>query len=65
MTKFERELQHLINRHSLENESNTPDWILAQYLRGCMKVFNTAVQRREVYHGRDGQSPCNVPTYPV
>ena len=29
---FERELASLINRHSLENDSNTPDWVLAKYL---------------------------------
>ena len=30
---FEEELKTLINRCSKENESNTPDFILAQYLK--------------------------------
>ena len=50
---FEEELELLINRHSKENESNTPDFILAQYMAGCLAVFNTAVQQRELWYGRD------------
>lgn len=52
MTEFERDLDALINRHSLENESNTPDFILAQYLVGCLKVFAMAVNDREKWYGR-------------
>lgn len=55
MLKFERELQKLINRTSQENDSNTPDWILAQYLTDCLRAFNGAVQKREEWHGRDGR----------
>lgn len=35
-TAFEKELQTLINRHSKENESDTPDFILANYLKDCL-----------------------------
>ena len=52
---FEKELQHLINRHNQENASNTPDFILAQYLAACLAAFNQAVQQRETWYGRDGQ----------
>jgi len=47
--EFEKELESLINRHSMENGSDTPDWILAQYLRACLMVFNNAVNKRESY----------------
>ena len=50
---FQKELEQLINRHSMENDSNTADWILAQYLDSCLTVFNTAVQHRESFYGRD------------
>lgn len=50
---FEQELEHLINRYSQENASNTPDFILAQYLSGCLKAWNEAVARREQWYGRD------------
>ena len=52
---FEKELEELINRHSQENASNTPDFILAQYLQGCLLVFNTAIQQRETWYGRDAR----------
>jgi len=52
---FEKELENLINTHSQENTSNTPDFILAQYLIGCLAAFNTAVQQRETWYGRDAR----------
>ncbi len=55
MDKFEKELKELINTHSEENASNTPDWILAQYMKGCLEAFNTAVQQRETHCGRDAR----------
>lgn len=52
MSEFKRELEALINRHSMENGSNTPDFILAQYLLGCLEGFNAAVNAREAWYGR-------------
>jgi hypothetical protein len=48
---FTKELETLINKHSLENESNTPDWILAQYIRNCLNAWNTATQARDKWYG--------------
>lgn len=50
---FEKELEILINRHCVENASNTPDFILAQYMKACLLAFETATQQRETWHGRD------------
>lgn len=50
--KFKKELEELINRYSMENRSNTPDYILAQYLFACLMAFNEATTSREVWHGR-------------
>jgi len=50
---FEKALRELINLESMENASNTPDFILSQYLLGCLDVFNTAVQQRETWYERD------------
>ena len=46
-----KELQHTINRLSLENDSNTPDFILAAYLYDCLQAFNRASTRREQWYG--------------
>jgi hypothetical protein len=50
---FLKELEILINRHSQENGSNTPDFILAQYLSFCLESFNAAVNAREKWYGRE------------
>ena len=52
---FEKELEQVINRHSVENASNTPDFILAQYLSACLAAFATAIQQRETWYGRDAR----------
>lgn len=46
MSTFRKELIALINKHSKENESNTPDFILADYLIGCMKAFEKTIKLR-------------------
>ena len=45
-TDFQKELEHLINRFCLENESDTPDFILAEYIMGCLTAYETAVNKR-------------------
>ena len=57
---FKNELCSLINRASKENASNTPDFILAQYLENCLTTFETATQQRENWYGRDPRPTCGV-----
>lgn len=52
MTEFQKELEHLINRFSVENASNTPDFILARFMAECLTAFNKAVHERARWHGR-------------
>lgn len=49
---FYDELCDLINKYSLEGKSNTPDFILAQYLEDCLDTFDTAIQNRALWYGR-------------
>lgn len=53
LSRLEELIRHAINSESAENESNTPDWILASYLLSCLKAFNTAIQQREDWYGRN------------
>ena len=55
---FEKELEQVINMHSEENASNTPDFILAQYLLACLAAWNTGVQQRENWYRRDPRPTC-------
>lgn len=50
---FETELEHLLNKYSKENGSNTPDWILAKYLVACLKAWDDMIQVREKWYGRE------------
>jgi hypothetical protein len=50
--KFERELTSLLNSHSAENGSDTPDFLLAEYLLGCLEVYDQTVSARERWYGR-------------
>jgi len=63
-TNFKKELEQLLNKYSIENESNTPDYILAQYLIGALELFNVIVTRRENWYGRGErlhESPSIIP----
>lgn len=53
MEKFQKELEDLINKHSVENGSDTPDFILAEYLTNCLKAFNSATIGRTLWHQSD------------
>ena len=50
---FLEELTALINKHSLENGSNTPDYILADYLNHCLAIFNGTVKERSRWYGHE------------
>lgn len=50
---LESAITSALNRFSAENASNTPDWILAQYLLGCLAAWNQGIQQRETWYGRD------------
>lgn len=41
-----RDIASAINRHNAEAGSNTPDFVLADFLTGCLAAFDRAVQER-------------------
>ena len=45
---FREELQTLINKHSLEGESDTPDFLLADYLNDTLDIFDKLMIRRDL-----------------
>ena len=52
MTDFRYRLSSLINECSLENASDTPDFILAEFLHGCLNAFDDAINQREGWYKR-------------
>lgn len=55
---FQEELRSLLNRYSKENESGTPDYILAEYLTQQLNLWNTTVVARGVWRGESVQLPA-------
>lgn len=51
MTNFEKELTRLINCHSVENMSNTPDFLLALYLRKQLELWAELTLARDSWYG--------------
>lgn len=49
---FRSELIALINKHSMENGSGTPDFILAQFLEDQIEIFDNAVSSRELWYSK-------------
>jgi len=43
---FRTDLEYLINSHSRETKSDTPDFVLARYLDDCLRAFDKAVNAR-------------------
>ncbi len=49
---FQSELCSLLNLYNKEGNSNTPDWILRNYIINALNAFNSAVVEREKWYGR-------------
>uniref|UniRef100_A0A6H1ZNC8 Uncharacterized protein n=1 Tax=viral metagenome TaxID=1070528 RepID=A0A6H1ZNC8_9ZZZZ len=50
-TDLEKQLSDLINCESRENDSNTPDFILSEFMVSCLDAFELASNKREVWFG--------------
>lgn len=61
MSEFISDLKFVINKHSRENGSGTPDFILAEFLSDVLAVFDGAVTQREEWYGRTAKEPATAP----
>lgn len=60
-----KKIEQAINNSSAENGSNTPDFILAEYLTDCLAALDKAAKAREAWYGimsAPGQGTVNVGT---
>lgn len=60
--QFLKELESLINRYNKENESNTPDFLLAGYLADCMVAYKNVVKKRDQWYGFEPHATTTVTT---
>ena len=59
-----KEIERAINRHSAENGSNTPDFILAQFLQSSLEAFDRATKEREDWYGVRHRPGCGTSPTP-
>ncbi len=45
------ELTSLLNKYSRENASNTPDFILQEYMMDALRAFELGIERRDEWYG--------------
>lgn len=50
---FQQELAELLNKHGKERPSNTPDFILAEYLTRCLETFTFSTLSRSARYKND------------
>lgn len=50
VSDFEKELRELINKHSRESISDTPDFILAEFMDKCLMAFSVASTQRDFFY---------------
>ena len=49
--EFKKELESLIYTYCMDTDSDTPDYILAEYMGSCLKAFNKATRERDAHLG--------------
>jgi hypothetical protein len=55
MKPFRKALETLVNVYSKENGSDTPDFVLAEYLADSLRTFDKATLKREKWYGNEKQ----------
>lgn len=53
---FRKDLEKLMNVYSKENVSNTPDFVLAEYVLQALDAFDLATRARDEWFGRKPRS---------
>ena len=48
---IEKDFALVLNRYSVEIEADVPDFILAEFLVNCLKLYNRSLKRRDRWFG--------------
>ena len=57
MYNLRKQIESAINATSAESGSDTPDFILSEYLTDCLTAYDKAVVAREKWYGNQNHSP--------
>jgi len=58
--EFTKELEELLNRHSIDSEANIPDFILAETLTEVVQTLTDANNKRERWYGREPKAQVEL-----
>lgn len=53
---FEKELAALLNKHSMDTETNTPDFILARHIIRDLDTYRETTSELQKWHGSNMRS---------
>jgi len=65
MDKFKEELKELINKHSIENECDMPDFLLSEMICSFIKAIGPKIKKNLDWHGCDSVKPKPDPIVEV
>lgn len=51
--EFKEDLRKLINHYSIENDTNTPDWCIADYLINCLLSMTCIINGRDIWYKKE------------
>lgn len=57
---FRKELEQLINRYSIENKSNTNDFVLANYIIDCLDAYSKAKIHNDMLRSKAGVNEVDL-----
>lgn len=49
--QLRKDICEAINRNSIENDSDTPDFALADFLIDCLNAYEAATRAKDIWHG--------------
>jgi hypothetical protein len=58
---LEQEIETLLNKNCIDDDTDTPDFILAEYLMGCLKTYKETIAARDKWFGFDPWSKRRRP----
>jgi hypothetical protein len=58
--QFRQDLEDLINKHSLEPISDTPDFMLADYLCDCLEAYHRLHGRKHAWFNDEEDPKPNI-----
>lgn len=63
MSTLREDIEATINRHHRENESGTPDFILAEYLLAALASVEATIKARDKWWGFEPHLGGKIPAY--